>query len=260
VATELVRQNVRYAEVFYSPRDFEAAGLQVEGLTEAIRAGLDEVAGVDIELICDLVRDQGPEVAADTVRRLVPIAERNGVIGIGLGGSEGPLPPELFTDVYRAARRAGLRCTAHAGEAAGPASVWGALRALEVERVGHGIRAIEDPGLVEHLAAAGIPLEVCPLSNVATGVVADLADHPVRRLHDAGVLVTVNTDDPAMFGNSLVDDFDALMRVHDFTPAEIQRVLLNAVDAAWLPTDRRRTMAATFEASPGWIPPAEVTG
>lgn len=255
VASDLAAQNVRYAEVFYSPRDFEGAGLQLEGLTEAVRAGLDRIADIEIGLICDLVRDQGADVALDTVARLERVAAANGVVGIGLGGSEASFPPELFADAYRAARQAGLRVTAHAGEAAGPASVWGALRSLEVERVGHGIRSIEDPALVEHLAARRIPLEVCPLSNLATGVVADLAAHPIRRLHDAGVLVTVSTDDPAMFGNTLVEDLAGLMDVHAFTPAEIQRLVLNAVDASWLPAARRRAMSTEFVTSPGWLPP-----
>ena len=152
-------------------------------------------------------------------------------------------------------RAHGLHTTAHAGEAAGPESVRGALDALRVERIGHGIRAIEDDALVDRLAASQVPLEVCPLSNVATGVVGDIRDHPIRRLFDRGVRLTLNTDDPGMFGNDLVTEYRTLAEVFGFTADEIRGLILNAVDAAFLPADRRAALRAAFEADPAWAGP-----
>ena len=170
VARDLASQNIRYAEVFYSPPDFVKRGLQLQRLTEAIRAGLRRVPEIEITLIADVVRDAGPDNAAITLAQVDEV--RNlGVIGIGLGGSEQRFPPEPFEKVYAQARQQGLHTTAHAGEAAGPESLWGAIRTLQVERIGHGVRAIEDEKLLDYLAKTQLPLELCPLSNVRTGVV-----------------------------------------------------------------------------------------
>jgi adenosine deaminase len=190
-------------------------------------------------------------VAAATLDAVAEVREL-GVVGVGLGGSEQSFPPEPFGPVYERARRLELRTTVHAGEAAGPASVWGAIRALCPERIGHGTRAFEDPALVGRLAATRLPVEACPLSNVATGVVASLEEHPIRRLRDAGVLVTVNTDDPKMFGNSLAEEYALLQARLGFSADEVRGLLLDAVAASWLPEHRKRRLAEAFRSDPAW--------
>ncbi len=187
VARDLASQNIRYAEVFYSPPDFTARGLKTQPLTEAIRAGLDHVPEIEIALIADMVRDFGPEKAAVTLAEVNEV-KRCGVIGIGLGGSEQAFPAGPFKEVFAEARRLGLHTTSHAGEAAGPESVWAALQVLQAERIGHGTRAIEDERLLDVLAQKAIPVEACPLSNVRTGAVKSIHAHPVRRFVERGLL------------------------------------------------------------------------
>ena len=255
MARELARQNVRYAEVFFSPGRFYQYDLTTRPLALAIRRGLDAVPGVEVRIIADLVRDLGPRQAEETLDQVIEVAADAGIVGIGIGGSEHAHPPEPFAAAFERARAHGLHTTAHAGEAAGPESVRGALDALRVERIGHGIRAIEDDALVDRLAASQVPLEVCPLSNVATGVVGDIRDHPIRRLFDRGVRLTLNTDDPGMFGNDLVTEYRTLAEVFGFTADEIRGLILNAVDAAFLPADRRAALRAAFEADPAWAGP-----
>jgi adenosine deaminase len=186
------------------------------------------------------------------LEEVAEVADEAGVIGIGMGGSEYRYPPEPFAPVYERARTLGLRTTAHAGEVAGPPSVWGALRALHVERIDHGIRAVEDPALVAELAARRVPVTVCPGSNVATGAVASLAASPIRRFFDAGILVSVNTDDPAMFGLSMAGEYAALAESHGFTADEIRRLVLNAVESCWLPADRRAALRERIETDTAW--------
>ncbi len=250
-ARHLAAQNIRYAEVFYSPPDFARRGLTPQRLTEAIRAGLRRVPEIEIWLIADVVRDFGPERA---LRTLAEVAEAldQGVIGIGLGGSEQSHPPEPFWEVFARARTLGLHTTAHAGEAAGAESVRGALESLKVERLGHAVAAEEDTILLEQLAEWQIPLELCPISNLRTGVVAAIEDHPVRRYFERGLLVTVNTDDPLMFGNSLADEYRLLAERFGFSPDEIREVILNAIRASWMTEEKKDQMEAAFRADPAW--------
>lgn len=248
VAEHLRGQNIRYAEAFYSPPDFAATGMSVGDITTALRAGLDRVAGIRINLVADLVRNYGADRGMRTLEELAEVRDR-GVIGIGIGGSEAPYPPELFRDVYQRARTLGFRTSAHAGEGAGADSIWGAIRSLEVDRIGHGTRAFEDPTLVELLGAQQIPLEMCPVSNVRTAVVGSLAEHPIREYHDRGLLVTVNTDDPAMFQTSLAHEYRELCRVHGFERADILGFIANAVAASWLDPAAKAKLSAQLAAS-----------
>ncbi|MBI2568541.1 MAG: adenosine deaminase [Candidatus Schekmanbacteria bacterium] len=248
VARDLARQNIRYAETFYSPADFARHGLQPERITEAIRRGLDRVTETEVALIVDLVRDYGP-ANASAVLEAIADCRCLGVIGIGIGGSEHRFPPEPFAPVYARARALGFRTTAHAGEAAGAGSVWGAIRALKVERIGHGTRAGEDPELVDHLAEHAIPLELCPLSNLRTGVIPSLAAHPVRRFREHGLLITINTDDPQMFGSSLVDEYAQLMQVFGFSRQEIRELIRNGARASWLPPAKKEQLERSLLAA-----------
>lgn len=233
VAEHLRGQNVVYVEAFYSPPDFADTGMSIGDITAALRAGIDQVAGIEIALIADVVRNYGAERALRTVEELADVKEY-GVIGVGLGGAEAAFPPELFAESFQRAKKLGFHTTAHAGEGAGPDSIWGALKALRVERIGHGTRAHEDPALVEHLAARQIPLEMCPISNVRTAVVGSLAQHPIRDYLQRGLLVTVNTDDPAMFQTSLAHEYRELCRVHGLERADIVALSANAVASSWL--------------------------
>ncbi len=251
VAQDLVRQNIRYAEVFFSPSDFSRHGLTPQRLAEAIRAGLDRVPGTQVMLIADLVRDQGPEKAMRTLAEIKEVKSL-GVIGIGMGGSEQAFPPEPFADVYAEARRSGLHTTAHAGEASGPESVWGAVRELQAERIGHGTRAQEDERLVDYLAEHKIPLELCPLSNLKTGVVGSLEQHPARRYFDRGLLLSVNTDDPKMFGNSLAEEYRLLETRLGFSRNEIRDLVLQALRSSWLETPRKQQLIDEFTHDPCW--------
>lgn len=240
VAQDLAQQNVRYVEAFHSPGDFAVLhGLSVPRITEAVRKGLDEHASeIEVKLIADLTRDWGPERGMGWLHELAELGDR-ALIGIGLGGSEQSFPPETYRDVYEQARRYGFHTTAHAGEAAGAESIWGALRALGVERIGHGVRAIEDEKLVAYLKEHQIPLEVCPVSNVRTGVVARLEEHPLKDLYAAGLRVSIHTDDPKMFHTRLEDEYAAVMRHLDFGLADVMTLARNAIDSAWCDTSRK---------------------
>jgi adenosine deaminase len=240
VARHLAAQNIVYAEASYSPTDFERHGLSPQALGMAIRRGLDRVPDTQVVLNVDLVRDSGPERAAATLESVLEISAEADVRGITIGGSEQDHPPEQFSGVYRRAADAGLRLTAHAGEAAGPASVWGALRELGVERIGHGVRSVEDSALVEHLVSHQIPLEVCPTSNIRTGVAQEWDDHPVHRLIAAGANVTINSDDPALFNCSLADEFRVLSR---YQKRSMEDLTIAAVEASWLDDSARQVLA-----------------
>ena len=251
VARQLAAQNIRYVEVFYSPSDFFRRGLSLQRLTEAIRTGLNRVPQIEIALIVDVVRDDGPEKAGLTLAMANEVRDL-GVIGIGMGGSEQLFPPEPFEKVYAEARRLGLHTTAHAGEAAGPESIWGAMRSLQIERLGHGVRAIEDERLLDALARSQLPLELCPLSNVCTGVVRSIDKHPVRKLFERGLFLTINTDDPQMFGNSLAQEYRLLVERLGFSRSEVLTLILNALSASWLPAAQKSALTACFLSDPAW--------
>ena len=241
VARHLATQHIIYAEASFSPTDFARHGLSPQELAVAIRSGLDRVNETRIVLNCDLVRDPGPERAAVTLAAVLEVAAETDVRGITIGGSEQSHPPEPFAPVYAAAADAGLHRTAHAGEAAGPASVWGALRSLDVERIGHGVRSVEDPELMAYLVEHQIPLEVCPTSNLRTGVAPSWEWHQVGELLDAGANVTISTDDPAMFHCDLAGELRGL--AHHFGVTDVERLTLNAVAASWLDAAERAALA-----------------
>lgn len=251
VAADLARQNIRYAEAFFSPPDFHRIGLQTQPLVEAVRKGLDLVPQVQVALVPDLVRDFGPQRALRTLEELAEVRHL-GLIGVGIGGSEQNYPPEPFAGVYDRARALGLHTSAHAGEAAGPESIWGALRVLSAERLGHATRAIEDEALVEWLAEHQLPLEMCPISNLRTGVVASLEQHPVKSFFQRGLLVTVNTDDPKMFGNSLALEYYLLENRLGFTHQDIRQLILNAVKASWLPEGEKKKLDQEIRLDPAF--------
>jgi adenosine deaminase len=218
----------------------------------ALRRGFTRIPDVEVALITDLVRDSGPEKGVRTLEAIADVAAEAGIVGIGIGGSEQLFPPEPFAGVYERARTLGLRTTAHAGEVAGPESVWGAIRTLGVDRIDHGTRAVESPELMAYLVDHRLPVTSCPGSNVATGAVASLEEHPIRRFVDTGMLVSVATDDPAMFGLSLAGEFEALMARHGFTRDEVRGLIRNGVESCWLPGDRKAALMERVLSDPAW--------
>jgi adenosine deaminase/aminodeoxyfutalosine deaminase len=173
----------------------------------------------------DAIRHFGADHAMQ-VAELAAERVNCGVAALGIGGDEARGPAEWFHDVYRFARERGLHLHAHAGEAAGPSSVWAALE-LGVERIGHGIRAVEDPVLVKHLRDHSIPLEISITSNLITGAVKSLKDHPIRRLYDAGIPITLNSDDPGIFGSTLVEEYELAAREFGFREEELLAIADN---------------------------------
>lgn len=251
-ARNMANQNIRYAEMFFSPSLFIRHGLEVQELTHAVRIGLSRVPEIEISLIADLVRDYGPESEMTTLKRLNEV-KGDGVIGIGLGGSEHEFPPEPFECLYEEARLMDFHITAHAGEAAGPESMWSAIRHLQVDRIGHGTRAREDPELLDYLRKHGTPLELCPVSNVCTGVVSTLAEHPIREYFERGLAISVNTDDPMMFGTSLDKEYELLVKECGFKRQEICQLIILAVKSSWLSKSRKKSLVTSFAKEPSWI-------
>ncbi len=235
---QLAADGVRYAEVLCSPQIFaRLSGLPPAEVLAAISAEARSRAaagGPRLRFLLDGVRQFG----VGGLEELVDIAteaRRFDVIGIGVGGDESAMPTAAFAPVYREARRRGLRATVHAGEFVGPRSVWEALEILEAERIGHGVRAHEDAVLVRALARARVPLECCPTSNIRTGVVSDWRSHPLRALHDAGVEVTVNSDDPAMFGSTVAEEWEVLVERLGFSEREALEIGVRTVRASFMP-------------------------
>lgn len=249
----MAEQNIRYAEVTWSPVSL-VLRLQVPfgDLLAAVnrgRAAARAKYNVEIRWITDIVRNSYAHGISGMETAEWAVAGRDhGIVALGLGGLEPGFGPELFVAPFAYARSRGLRSVPHAGEASGPESVWGAIRLLGAERIGHGIRAIDDPELVAYLREHQIPLEVCPTSNVCTGVVPRLESHPIRQLFDSGVYITVNSDDPPMFNTTLTDEYLALHQSLGFSVDEIEQIVLNGVRAALLPDEHKAQMEQAFVA------------
>jgi len=236
---------VRRAEIFFDPQTHLANGVPLEevfgGLTAALAEGARDHA-ISADLIPCFLRDLGADAADAVLRACLPF--RDQFIGVGLDSTEVGYPPALFTEVYKLAAAEGLRLVAHAGEEGGPDYVREALDLLGVERVDHGVRSMEDPGLVARLRDEQIALTVCPLSNVALRVVAALGDHLLPSMLDAGLLATVNSDDPAYFGGYVDDNLAAVRHVFGYDDARMAALARNSFDACFAPeADKQRWKA-----------------
>jgi adenosine deaminase len=248
----MARQNVRYAEVTWTPYThvYQYSHIPWDDLLAAVNAGREQARrefGVEMRWIPDIVRCF-PDTANTVVNWLTsPEAQRGGVVALGLGGPEVGFPPEMFEAAFEKAVAAGLRSNPHAGETVGPESVWGAIRALRAERLGHGVRSIEDPALMDYLVERQIPLEVNPTSNLCLGVYPSYSQHPLRRLVEAGALVTVNSDDPALFNTTLNDEYIHAVQDCGLSVAQLERVALNAVRASYLPVGGKAAMSESFD-------------
>ncbi|MFE6172108.1 adenosine deaminase [Streptomyces sp. NPDC056464] len=231
-------QGVRHAEIFFDPQAHTKRGVElgtvVEGLWRALGSS-EANHGVSTRLIMCFLRDDSAESAMDTLRAAEPYLDR--ITGIGLDSAEVGHPPVKFRDVYEAAAALGLRRVAHAGEEGPPAYITEALDVLGVERVDHGLRCMEDPALVERLVRERVPLTLCPLSNVRLRTVDTLADHPLPAMLDAGLMCTVNSDDPAYFGGYAGDNLDAVRQTLGLTGERLRELARNSFLASFLEDD-----------------------
>ena len=246
---QLKRENVLHAEVYVSvgvclwrKQDFLAI---FEGLERGRQRGEREF-GLSLLWIFDAVRQFGPGRAQEVFELAASLRPRQ-VVGVGIGGDEQKAPPELFRDAYAYAAREGLRLTVHAGESAGPESIWGALN-LGAERIGHGLTAYQDPELVEELAKRQIPVETCLTSNLRTGCCSRIGEHPLRRYFDQGLMLTLNSDDPAMFQTSLTREYELAQKEFGFSNEHLRELARNSFEAAFLDADRKLTFLNLLDA------------
>ncbi len=246
----LKQENVLHAEVYVSvgvclwrKQDFAAL---FEGLDRGRVRG-ERDFGVSLLWIFDAVRQLGAEAAQKVFELAVGYHDR-GVVGVGMGGDEQKAPPELFRDAYAWAGDHGMRLTAHAGENGPPESIWGAIN-LRAERIGHGLTAFHDPDLVEELAQRQIPVEICLTSNLRTGLCPNLNDHPAKSYFDHGVMITLNTDDPAMFGTTLAREYQLAQQVFAFTDEHLRELARNSFEASFLPAEKKLEFLNLFDAA-----------
>ncbi|HEY3928532.1 MAG TPA: adenosine deaminase [Candidatus Koribacter sp.] len=239
---KLAREGCVYAEVYVSVGVIFWRGQEFDPLFEGMERGRERGEhdfGVKVRWIFDAVRHFGPEEAHKVVAKAIQLRDRN-VIAIGIGGDEARGPASNFVEVFAEAAKHGLHLTAHAGESTGPESIWSALRDLHAQRIGHGLHAIDDPALVAHLAATQTPVEICVTSNFKTGCCRSLADHPVRKLFDAGVKITLATDDPEMFHTTLTREYGLLRDHFAFTEEELRQLARNSFQSSFLsPVENR---------------------
>lgn len=246
----LKAENILHAEVYISvgvclirKQSFAAI---FEGLDRGRERGTRDF-GVSLLWIFDAVRQFGSAEAQRVAELAVLYQERN-VIGFGIGGDERKAGPEIFREVYAYSAEHGLRLTAHAGETTGPESIWGALN-LRAERIGHALTACQDPDLIQELAERQIPVEICVTSNLKTGVCAALTDHPVKPYFEEGMMVTLNSDDPAMFGTSLSREYQIVQDHFGFTDEHLRELARNSFEAVFLPAEKKVEFLNLFDAA-----------
>ena len=246
VAAEMAAKNVRYAEMTLTPYTSVMAGVPIEAFVEAVedaRTAAERDLGIRMQWVYDIPGEFGLPAAEATATYALEHAPDT-LIGFGLGGPEIGVERPQFEPVFSRARAAGLHSVPHAGETTGPQTIWDALEHLGAERIGHGTSAVQDPRLIEHLVEHQIPLEVCPTSNIATRAVDHLDNHPIKEMYDAGVLVTVNSDDPPMFGTTLTREYEIAADLLDLDAPGVAALATNAVKASFLPEDDKAALAA----------------
>ncbi|MBY8888913.1 adenosine deaminase [Streptomyces sp. PTM05] len=255
VARDMARQRVRYAELTITPYSSVRRGIPAQAFMEAIedaRKAAETEFSTVLRWCFDIPGEAGLE-SAEVTTELVERHAPQGLVSFGLGGPEIGVPRPQFKPYFDRARALGLRSVPHSGETTGPESVWDALRDLGAERIGHGTSAVRDPRLLAHLAEHRIPLEVCPTSNVATRAVASLEEHPIRQMVDAGVLVTVNSDDPPMFGTDLNTEYAVAARLLDLDAKGVADLAKNAVEASFQTEEAKTALREEIDAyTAGW--------
>ncbi|GID92793.1 adenosine deaminase [Amorphoplanes digitatis] len=249
VARELARQQVRYAELTITPYSHVRRGIPAAEFCAAIEDARRSAAadfGIDLRWCFDIPGEAGLPAAEETLR--IALEERpDGLISFGLGGPEVGVPRPQFKPYFDKARAAGLRSVPHAGETTGPETIWSALRDLGAERIGHGVSAAGDPELMAYLADNQVPLEVCPTSNVRTRAVPSLDEHPLPALVAAGVPVTINSDDPPMFGTTLEEEYAVAARLLGLDTAGVAELARAAVRASFLPAGGKSALLAEID-------------
>ncbi|MFI8340787.1 adenosine deaminase [Streptomyces sp. NPDC085639] len=249
VARDMARQNIRYAELTITPYSSTRRGIDEKAFMEAIedaRRAAETELGVILRWCFDIPGEAGLEAAAETARLAVDL-HPEGLVSFGLGGPEIGVPRPQFKPYFDAARAAGLHSVPHAGETTGPETIWDAIRELGAERIGHGTSATQDPELLAYLAEHRIALEVCPTSNIATRAVTDLDLHPVKEMVAAGVLVTINSDDPPMFGSDLNNEYAVAARLLDLDERGLAQLAKNAVEASFLDPAGKAKLTAEID-------------
>ncbi len=250
VAREMAEgQRIRYAELTCTPYTSVLRGIAIEGYTEAIedaRVAAERDFGLVLRWIYDIPGESGVP-AADATLDYALNHRVDALVGFGLGGPEIGVSRAQFQPHFDAARAAGLHSVPHAGETTGPETVWDSLRLLGAERIGHGTSSAQDPALLAHLAEHGIPLEVCPSSNVATRAVASLAEHPLRSFVEAGVTVTINSDDPPMFGTTLNQEYAVAADLLGLDEPGLAELARAAVRASYADEDVKRRLLAEID-------------
>lgn len=250
VAQEMAAQNIRYAELTVTPYTSVKRGIAPQAFVEAIedaRVAAERDHGIRLRWIFDIPGEEGIPGAEGTTS----IALDHGpstLIGFGLGGPEIGVPRPQFKPYFDRARAAGLHSVPHAGETTGPQTIWDALTDLGAERIGHGTSAAQDPRLLAYLAEHRIPLEVCPTSNVATGAIPDLDQHPIRTMIEAGVVVTVNSDDPPMFATDLNSEYAIAARLLDLDERGLATLAQQSVNASYLSDTEKRALNTEIDA------------
>ncbi|GAB4338209.1 MAG: adenosine deaminase [Candidatus Abyssubacteria bacterium] len=249
VLENLRSQHVRYAELTMAPTVHRLNGLSMDDIMPGLEAGVKAASGngnIEVRFILDVGRQFGQDHAWQTVRDAAR-HQASGVIALGLGGDEIHYSPELYVEQFAWARKQGLHVVAHAGEVGGPSSVWGAVKSLRAERIGHGLSARGDDELLEYLRIARIPVEMCPTSNVQTGAIRSYSEHPLPLFLRRGLLVTLNSDDPAMFGASLTHEYKVCHERLGLGWEEIKMLGLNAVRGSFLPDLDKQRLLEDFE-------------
>ena len=246
---ECARQNIRYAEVTFTIQtNMSMTGLSWWDILTGLNNGRQQAYtdfGLRWQWVFDIVRN-----FPETQKKVLDIAlsaREMGVISLGLGGLEEGFPPELFVYTFAQAQEQHLHRVPHAGEISGPQSVWSAIKLLHAERIGHGVRSIEDPLLVDFLKSTSVPLEICPTSNICLNVYPDYAHHPLRKLWDAELILTINTDDPPMFGTDLNHEYQVLVNYFNFNQSDLEQISLNAIQASFLSQGEKQFLLHEFQ-------------
>ncbi|MHA1136875.1 MAG: adenosine deaminase [Candidatus Thorarchaeota archaeon] len=239
--------NVHYVEASFSPRDHLPKGLTFDKMSESINKGIQRAKkdfGIETNLRVDIVRNSSFEEGMEIIDLIGK--KPDNIVTVDLGGKESGWLPRRFAEHYKRATAMGLHRVAHAGEAAGPESIWDAIQSLDVERIGHGVTAHQDPELVEYLKREQIAIEMCPVSNLRTGVVPSIKEHPIREFFDKGLLVTVNSDDPSLFHTSMNNEYLQLHEHLNFSPKELFQISLTGIQTAFIDEGKKSKLHSKF--------------
>jgi len=241
------KSNVHYVEASFSPRDHIPKGLDFDAMVDSINRGIIRAKkdfGVVTNIRIDIVRNSTFEQAMEILDRIEK--KTDNIISIDLGGDESKNPPGPFAEHYRRATKLGLHRVAHAGEAAGPKSIWDAIHVLDVERIGHGVTAQQDQELIEYLKREQIAIEMCPVSNLRTGIVTSMKKHPIRDFYNKGLLVTVNSDDPFLFHTNMNNEYIQLHKHLNFSLQELYQISLNGIKTAFIDESKKLKLLKRF--------------